>query len=83
MARIAISCLAVILILSSPAAASQVRHTGGVNVVFGDGSVRSVSETMIGGQQPTACDCSNCSAEHCQPPSDSDVDGRDFLVWQR
>lgn len=24
-------------------------------------------------QQPTSCDCSNCSAEHCKPPRNSDL----------
>ena len=27
------------------------------------------SETLKNDSQPTACDCSNCSAEHCQRTS--------------
>jgi hypothetical protein len=86
MVRTALTCLAVILTFSASAIAAEVKHTSGMLVALGDGSVRNQSgpaSSLSSGAEPTSCDCSNCSAEHCQPPSDSDVDGRDFLVWQR
>ena len=27
-----------------------------------------VSQAKLSGQRPVPCDCTNCSAEHCQPP---------------
>ncbi len=73
-------CLAV----SVPAnAAPASRHTGGVQFAMGDGSVRDGDGTrgsLSAGQETTSCDCSNCSAEHCQPTGGGG--GGDYALWQ-
>lgn len=83
MVRAAFACLTVVLALSSPVyAGSQTRHVGGMTVGMGDGSVRNNEAPTTGltsGGQPTSCDCSNCSAEHCQPTGGG---GSDLALWQ-